>query len=183
MRGTCTPSYASSANRSTHLVHSRLPPRASQAALTQYTMQLAAAWPQLRVNACSPGYVLTDLTAGMGATKRPDESTASCRDQGPAKARRRQSGATQAGGCPRLSPAPEDAPGCPKLRPASAVAVRAVPRWPAMPGVPHRHLPRGAAVPALRPATDPGGQRVVLWERRRAQPSQHLPRARRAGLH
>ena len=46
----------------------------SKAALTQYTMQLAAAQPRLKVNACSPGYVLTDLTAGMGATKRPDES-------------------------------------------------------------------------------------------------------------
>lgn len=46
----------------------------SKAALTQFTMQLAAAHPRLKVNACSPGYVLTDLTAGMGATKRPDES-------------------------------------------------------------------------------------------------------------
>ena len=47
----------------------------SKAALTQYTMQLARQQPRLRVNACSPGYVLTDLTAGMGASKTPDEST------------------------------------------------------------------------------------------------------------
>lgn len=46
----------------------------SKAALTQYTMQLAQAQPSLKVNACSPGYVLTDLTAGMGASKTPDES-------------------------------------------------------------------------------------------------------------
>ena len=29
---------------------------------------------RLRINSCSPGYILTDLTAGMGATKRPEES-------------------------------------------------------------------------------------------------------------
>ena len=37
-------------------------------------MQLAQQQPSLKVNACSPGYVLTDLTAGMGASKTPDES-------------------------------------------------------------------------------------------------------------
>ena len=37
-------------------------------------MQLAAAHPTLRINSCSPGYILTDLTAGMGATKRPEDS-------------------------------------------------------------------------------------------------------------
>ena len=36
--------------------------------------QLAAANPVLKINSCSPGYILTDLTAGMGATKRPAES-------------------------------------------------------------------------------------------------------------
>lgn len=46
----------------------------SKAAVNQWTMQLAAEHPQLRVNSCSPGYILTDLTAGMGATKRPEES-------------------------------------------------------------------------------------------------------------
>lgn len=40
----------------------------------RYTMQLAQQQPSLKVNACSPGYVLTDLTAGMGASKTPDES-------------------------------------------------------------------------------------------------------------
>jgi len=46
----------------------------SKAALTMYTMQLAQKHMRLKINACSPGYVLTDLTAGMGATKRPDDS-------------------------------------------------------------------------------------------------------------
>lgn len=46
----------------------------SKAAVNQWTMQLAAAHPNLKINSCSPGYILTDLTAGMGATKRPEES-------------------------------------------------------------------------------------------------------------
>lgn len=46
----------------------------SKAAVNVYTMQLAAANPSLKINSCSPGYILTDLTAGMGATKRPEES-------------------------------------------------------------------------------------------------------------
>ena len=46
----------------------------SKAAVNQWTMQLAAAHPELKVNSCSPGYILTDLTKGMGATKRPEES-------------------------------------------------------------------------------------------------------------
>ena len=46
----------------------------SKAAVNQWTMQLAAANPSLKINSCSPGYILTDLTAGMGATKRPEES-------------------------------------------------------------------------------------------------------------
>jgi len=46
----------------------------SKAAVNQWTMQLAAAHPSLRINSCSPGYILTDLTAGMGATKTPEES-------------------------------------------------------------------------------------------------------------
>ena len=37
-------------------------------------MILAASHPNLKINSCSPGYVLTDLTAGMGATKTPEES-------------------------------------------------------------------------------------------------------------
>ena len=46
----------------------------SKAAVNQWTMQLAAAHPSFKINSCSPGYILTDLTAGMGATKRPEES-------------------------------------------------------------------------------------------------------------
>lgn len=46
----------------------------SKAAVNLWTMQFAAANPNLRVNSCSPGYILTDLTRGMGATKTPEES-------------------------------------------------------------------------------------------------------------
>ena len=46
----------------------------SKAAVNQWTMQLAAANPTLKVNSCSPGYILTDLTKGMGATTRPEAS-------------------------------------------------------------------------------------------------------------
>ena len=46
----------------------------SKAAVNLWTRQLAAAHPHLRVNSCSPGYVLTDLTRGMGASKTPEES-------------------------------------------------------------------------------------------------------------
>mmetsp|Transcript_18841 Transcript_18841/g.29954 ORF Transcript_18841/g.29954 Transcript_18841/m.29954 type:complete len:136 (-) Transcript_18841:178-585(-) len=46
----------------------------SKACLNVYTRQLAKANPNLRINSCSPGYILTDLTEGMGATKKPDES-------------------------------------------------------------------------------------------------------------
>ena len=46
----------------------------SKAAVNYYTQLVARQTARLRVNACSPGYVLTDLTAGMGASKTPDES-------------------------------------------------------------------------------------------------------------
>ncbi|KAJ1448685.1 hypothetical protein M885DRAFT_623193 [Pelagophyceae sp. CCMP2097] len=46
----------------------------SKAALSAYTSQLALQRPDLKVNACSPGFILTDLTQGMGATQRPAES-------------------------------------------------------------------------------------------------------------
>jgi NAD(P)-dependent dehydrogenase (short-subunit alcohol dehydrogenase family) len=46
----------------------------SKAAVNLWTRQLASAHPNLRVNSCSPGYVLTDLTAGMGAEKTPEQS-------------------------------------------------------------------------------------------------------------
>ena len=44
----------------------------SKALLNSYTMMLAREHPKLKINSCSPGYILTDLTAGMGATKRPE---------------------------------------------------------------------------------------------------------------
>ena len=37
-------------------------------------MNLQREFPNLLVNTCSPGYVLTDLTAGMGASKTPEQS-------------------------------------------------------------------------------------------------------------
>jgi NAD(P)-dependent dehydrogenase (short-subunit alcohol dehydrogenase family) len=46
----------------------------SKAAVNQWTMQFAAEHPNLRINSCSPGYILTDLTAGMGATLTPEQS-------------------------------------------------------------------------------------------------------------
>lgn len=46
----------------------------SKAALNLLTVQQAAAYPNLQINSCSPGYILTDLTAGMGATNRPEQS-------------------------------------------------------------------------------------------------------------
>jgi NAD(P)-dependent dehydrogenase (short-subunit alcohol dehydrogenase family) len=46
----------------------------SKAAVNQWTMQFAAAHPNLRVNSCSPGYILTDLTRGMGASTKPEKS-------------------------------------------------------------------------------------------------------------
>ena len=46
----------------------------SKASLHVLTMQLQRAHPSLLINTCSPGYVLTDLTAGMGASKTPEQS-------------------------------------------------------------------------------------------------------------
>ena len=46
----------------------------SKAAVNCWTMQLAKAHPNLKINSCSPGYILTDLTAGMGASTRPEDS-------------------------------------------------------------------------------------------------------------
>ena len=46
----------------------------SKASLHVLTMQLTAKHPNLRINSCSPGYILTDLTAGMGASKTPENS-------------------------------------------------------------------------------------------------------------
>ena len=46
----------------------------SKASLHVLTMQLQKQNPSLFINTCSPGYVLTDLTAGMGASKTPEQS-------------------------------------------------------------------------------------------------------------
>lgn len=49
----------------------------SKACLTAYTMLLAKEHPNLRINCCSPGYIITGMTAGYGATKPPEEGTVS----------------------------------------------------------------------------------------------------------
>jgi len=46
----------------------------SKACVNVYTRQLAREHPDLRINSCSPGYILTDLTAGMGAVNTPENS-------------------------------------------------------------------------------------------------------------
>ncbi|KAL1514692.1 hypothetical protein AB1Y20_003779 [Prymnesium parvum] len=46
----------------------------SKASLNVLTMIQAAAHPNLQINSCSPGYILTDLTRGMGATNTPENS-------------------------------------------------------------------------------------------------------------
>jgi len=47
----------------------------SKACVNAYTMLLARENPHLKVNAMTPGYILTDITRGMGATKSPEEGT------------------------------------------------------------------------------------------------------------
>jgi len=47
----------------------------SKACVNAYTMLLAREHPHLKINAMSPGYILTDITRGMGATKSPEEGT------------------------------------------------------------------------------------------------------------
>eukprot|EP00931_Biecheleriopsis_adriatica_P066141 TRINITY_DN40545_c0_g1_i1.p1 TRINITY_DN40545_c0_g1~~TRINITY_DN40545_c0_g1_i1.p1 ORF type:complete len:331 (-),score=58.04 TRINITY_DN40545_c0_g1_i1:134-985(-) len=47
----------------------------SKACLNAYTMFLAKTNPNLGINSCTPGFIDTDITAGMGATKPPDEGT------------------------------------------------------------------------------------------------------------
>ena len=46
----------------------------SKASLHVLTMNLQKEHPELRINTASPGYVLTDLTAGMGTSKTPEQS-------------------------------------------------------------------------------------------------------------
>merc|ERR1712216_12486 len=47
----------------------------SKACLNAYTRMLARLHPNLRINSCTPGFIKTDLTRGMGAKKLPDEGT------------------------------------------------------------------------------------------------------------
>lgn len=47
----------------------------SKACLNAYTMHLARQHPNLKINAVTPGFIDTDITRGMGATKTPDEGT------------------------------------------------------------------------------------------------------------
>ena len=47
----------------------------SKALINAYTRWLSNASPNLVVNSCTPGYILTDLTAGMGATNPPEMGT------------------------------------------------------------------------------------------------------------
>jgi carbonyl reductase 1 len=49
----------------------------SKALLACYTMKLAQLHPSLSISILSPGYILTDMTRGMGATKSPEEGTVS----------------------------------------------------------------------------------------------------------
>lgn len=46
----------------------------SKASLNLLTMIQAAAHPNLQINSCSPGYILTDITRGMGASNAPEDS-------------------------------------------------------------------------------------------------------------
>jgi len=47
----------------------------SKACLNAYTMVLARAHPHLAINGMTPGFIDTDITAGMGASKTPEEGT------------------------------------------------------------------------------------------------------------
>ena len=47
----------------------------SKAGLAAYTMILAKQHPNLTINCCSPGFILTGMTQSYGATKPPEEGT------------------------------------------------------------------------------------------------------------
>lgn len=49
----------------------------SKACLNAYTMLHAKAHPSLIINSCTPGFIATDLTRGMGATNTPEMGTKS----------------------------------------------------------------------------------------------------------
>jgi NAD(P)-dependent dehydrogenase (short-subunit alcohol dehydrogenase family) len=48
----------------------------SKACVNAYTRILAREHPGLLINSCTPGFIRTDLTAGMGATNPPKKGTA-----------------------------------------------------------------------------------------------------------
>ena len=45
----------------------------SKACLTAHTVILGKQHPNLAISCCSPGFIITALTAGCGATKPPEE--------------------------------------------------------------------------------------------------------------
>lgn len=51
----------------------------SKALVTCYTMALAEKYPELMCSSVSPGWILTNMTRGMGASKSPEEGTVSLR--------------------------------------------------------------------------------------------------------
>uniref|UniRef100_A0A7S2KUU2 Uncharacterized protein n=1 Tax=Zooxanthella nutricula TaxID=1333877 RepID=A0A7S2KUU2_9DINO len=53
----------------------RQPYGLSKACVNAYTMLLAREQPDLKVNSMTPGFILTDITRGMGASKSPEEGT------------------------------------------------------------------------------------------------------------
>lgn len=49
----------------------------SKACVNAYTLQLSTQFPTLQINSCTPGFIDTDLTRGMGATNTPESGTRS----------------------------------------------------------------------------------------------------------
>ena len=47
----------------------------SKAVCNALTIVLARKYPKLRINSCTPGFIDTDITAGMGATNPPEAGT------------------------------------------------------------------------------------------------------------
>jgi NAD(P)-dependent dehydrogenase (short-subunit alcohol dehydrogenase family) len=46
---------------------------ALQACVNAYTQWLAKQHPKLVINSCTPGFIATDITKGMGATNPPEK--------------------------------------------------------------------------------------------------------------
>ena len=47
---------------------------ALQACVNAYTQWLAKQHPKLVINSCTPGFIATDITKGMGATNPPEKA-------------------------------------------------------------------------------------------------------------